>query len=64
MSLIIVLRNKSSLTPISDYEYEVMVGDGTKLGSKTLEHGEVIGHRRENGWEALIELFMDERRKD
>lgn len=29
MSLIVVLTNKSNLAPVSDYNYEVLVGDGT-----------------------------------
>ena len=63
MSLIIVLRNKSSLAPVSDYDYEVMVGDGTPARSTSLEHGEVIGHKRDEGWEMLMEHFMKNRKK-
>ena len=61
MSLILVLRNTSSLAEVSDYEYTVMVGDGTKERSKVLESGVVKGHHRSNGWMSLINRFINKR---
>lgn len=63
MALIIVLINKSELAPVSDYRYEVLVGDGTEKGSRTLEEGMVIGHTREEGWEVLLRKMLNERVK-
>ena len=59
MSLIIVLRNISALAPISDYEYRVMAGDGGPL-SKVLKRGTVKKHIREQGWEALVRLMLED----
>ena len=51
MSLTITFKNISHLAPISDYRYGVYVGDGTKVGSQTIEEGIVTGHHRDDGWE-------------
>jgi hypothetical protein len=58
MSLIIVLRNISSLAPVSDYEYQVMVGDGTPERSKTIANGTITGHRRADGWQELVQQML------
>ena len=60
MSLIIVLQNISKLAPTSDYKYEVMVGDGTSLGSRTLECGTIEGHMRSDGWRALLQKLIEQ----
>lgn len=60
MSLVISFRNKSNLAPISDYDYKVMVGDGSRLGSHIIEEGEVKGHRRSDGWKALVRRIVEE----
>ena len=61
MALIVVLVNKSNLGPISDYAYEVLVGDGTPERSKTLKRGTVTGHQRSDGWlELLAKLVTTE----
>lgn len=60
MSLIIVLTNKSNLAPISDYEYRVMVGDGSIEKSKILAAGKVRDHARSEGFKRLLQLLMDE----
>lgn len=68
MALILVLQNVSpkvdgKLSPISDYNYEVMVGDGTVWGSHRIAKGEVKGHTREDGWKALVERLLQEEGK-
>ena len=60
MSLIVVLTNKSKLAPHSDYNYEVLVGDGTASGSHTIAAGEIKDHARTNGWKALVQRVLDE----
>lgn len=61
MALIVVLVNHSDLAPISDYTYEVLVGDGTPARSKTLKRGTVTGHQRSDGWlELLAKLIATE----
>ena len=59
MSLIVVLTNKSKLAPISDYNYQVLVGDGTVERSTVIAQGQVIGHHRERGWRALVQRLLD-----
>ncbi len=60
MSLVIVLTNKSNLAPISDYNYQVLIGDGTPDGSVTLAHGEVKAHTRLDGWQVLVQRLLDQ----
>ncbi len=60
MSLIIVATNISKLAPISDYNYEVLVGDGTIKGSSIITNGKIIGHKRDDGWKALVERILGE----
>ena len=62
MSLIITLQNVSELAPISDYYYQVLVGDGGPR-SRVLESGMVKSHHRSNGWEALVRLWLHSREK-
>lgn len=64
MSLIVVARNLSSLAPISDYAYEVLVGDGSPQKSRTIVAGIVVGHRRDDGWKVLIQRVLDESADD
>ena len=63
MALIIVLKNVSNLAPVSDYKYQVLIGDGGPM-SNIIETGKVIGHDRSKGWEELVKAFMEERVKD
>lgn len=58
MALILTFRNITQLAPESDYEVEVLVGDGTREGSKLLHHGTAIGHVRSDGWETLVIDYM------
>lgn len=60
MALIVVITNKSSLAPVSDYNYEVLVGDGTPERSKTITYGKVKGHRRDDGWQKLVQTVLDQ----
>lgn len=59
MALILVFVNRSSLAPISDYDVEVLVGDGTAERSRTIARGQVQNHTRTDGWEALVQRFLD-----
>ena len=59
MALILVFVNKSDLAPISDYTVEVLVGDGTPARSRTIARSEVKGHRRSDGWQVLVNRFME-----
>lgn len=63
MALILTFVNKSHLADISDYEVEVLIGDGTRSRSQTIAKGEVKGHRRADGWEALVLDFVMQARK-
>lgn len=60
MSLIVVVTNKSNLASVSDYYYEVLVGDGTVARSQTLARGRIEQHVREAGWKALVQRVIDE----
>lgn len=62
MALIVVLTNTSQLAPISNYNYEVLVGDGSLARSKSLAKGVVDQHRRDDGWEALVQRVLDQER--
>lgn len=62
MALIIVFVNKSELAPVSDYDYEVMVGDGSVGRSRTIERGRVTGHTRADGWDELVALMLTQRK--
>lgn len=60
MALILVFVNKSQLASVSDYTVEVLVGDGTPERSKTIARGNIKGHKRANGWQKLVQQFLDE----
>jgi hypothetical protein len=60
MALILVFVNKSNLAPVSDYKVEVLVGDGSVERSKVITAGTVKGHRREDGWQALVQRWLDQ----
>lgn len=60
MALIIAFVNKSNLAPVSDYTYEVLIGDGTASRSKTIARGTLLGHARDDGWRALVRQFLDQ----
>lgn len=48
MSLTITLRNISNLAEVSDYHYEVFIN------TTCIESGYIRGHKRSDGWEALM----------
>ena len=60
MSLIVVIQNMSKLAPISNYHYRVLVGDGTPERSTLLAEGEIHGHVRREGWQALLKRLWHE----
>jgi hypothetical protein len=64
MSLIVVLTNKSNLAPVSDYNYQVLVGDGTPARSTLVASGEIRGHERIDGWKKLVQRVIDEAHHD
>ncbi len=59
MALIVVLTNKSNLAAVSDYHYQVLVGDGTPERSTTLAGGTLRAHERSDGWVALLRQLLD-----
>lgn len=59
MALIVIVTNKSKLAPVSDYNYEVLVGDGTRERSQVIAKGEVLQHLRSEGWKALVERVLE-----
>lgn len=60
MALILVFVNKSNLASVSDYDVEVMVGDGTAAHSRTIHRATVKAHTRDDGWKALVQRLLDE----
>lgn len=60
MALILVFVNTSNLAPISDYNVQVLVGDGTPARSHTINQGVVKGHCRADGWEKLVRTYMSQ----
>ena len=60
MALIIVLTNQSNLAEISDYHYEVLVGNGSVVGSQVLAWGKIKDHTRTLGWRVLVQRLLDE----
>ena len=60
MALILVFVNKSDLAPVSDYNVEVLVGDGSPARSKTIAAGRIVGHTRADGWKVLVRRFLDD----
>ena len=63
MSLVVVVRNISQLSPISDYEFEVLVGDGTRTNSHLIASGQVKGHERAKGWQELVKRVLEEAKR-
>lgn len=63
MALIVVVQNISQLAPVSDYRYEVLVGDGS-IRSKTIAKGEVKAHARVDGWKKLVQRVLDESKQE
>ena len=64
MALILVFVNKSQLADWSDYDYQVLIGDGTPERTRTLERGTVTHHFRPWGWERLVKKFLKNRQPD
>lgn len=58
MALIIALRNITGLSDVSDYEY------GVYINETLLEKGSVFGHKRAEGWAALLQRLLDERKNN
>jgi len=58
MALIVVIQNISELAPVSDYRFEVLVGDGTDANSKVITSGKVFGHTRSDGWRQLVSQVL------
>lgn len=51
--LIVYIHNVSKGVAISDYEYEVCVNE------KRIARGNIKGHRRKDGWAALVQKLID-----
>jgi hypothetical protein len=58
MALIIVIQNQSNLAPISDYDYKVIVGDGSPERSHLITKGLITGHTRADGWQKLVAQLL------
>ena len=54
MALIVVFENKSNLADVSDYRVRVFVND------HLLSDTPLKGHKRADGWEALVKQFAKE----
>jgi len=52
--LIIEIVNKSSLAPVSDYEYRV------RINHRVITEGKLEGHTRKDGWIPLVMMMLDE----
>ena len=63
MALILCLTNISKLAPVSNYRYEVLVGDGSLDRSKVLARGTLTGHTRNDGWQALVAKLLAQETK-
>ena len=59
MALILVFVNTSDLEPVSDYDVQVMIGDGSIKKSRIIYRGTVTGHRRSDGWLKLVSKLVD-----
>lgn len=59
MALIVVIQNTSNLAALSNYRYQVLVGDGTVERSKVLASGVITGHERAAGWQVLVRRLLD-----
>jgi hypothetical protein len=63
MALILVFHNDATASidsGLGHYNVEVLVGDGTREGSRTIAQGRVENHTRSDGWEALVQKFLHE----
>ena len=60
MALILVIQNVSNLAEVSDYNYQVLVGDGTPSRSKVITSGTITQHARNKGWKVLAQRVLDE----
>ena len=58
MALIVVFRNVSKLAPVSDYDVQVLVGDGSVERSRVIYRGKVTGHTRDDGWVELVRKLV------
>ena len=54
MALVIAMRNVSELAPVSNYEIDVYINEHRIAGPFRLE-----GHRREDGWQALVKQWAE-----
>lgn len=62
MALILVFVNQSNLAEVSDYNVKVLVGDGSPR-SKVIDAGKVLGHKRSEGYEALVQKWLDSKKE-
>ena len=63
MALIITFVNKTNLSPVSNYDYQIMIGDGSLERTATIESGKVLNHTRDDGWVKLVELMLKQRKE-
>lgn len=59
MSLILVFHNDGTgIEEASNYDVEVLIGDGTRAGSRSLWKARVEGHDRSQPWWELVLAFL------
>lgn len=59
--LVVEVLNVTGVNEIAGYKYEVWVT--TKTGrKKIIAEGEIGGHKRSDGWRALMQRILDESR--
>lgn len=65
MALILVFHNDQTdpgpLRENANYNIEVFVGDGG-VNSLSIAKGRIEHHNRSDGWEALVQRFLNERK--
>ena len=62
MALILCFHNDATGNEASaNYDVEVVVGDGTRTGSRTIARGRIEGHNRKDGWERLVMEYLLQR---
>lgn len=61
MSLILIFHNDGTGGQHdANYDVEVLIGDGTVDGSRTLSSGRVEGHDRAQEWDVLVSRYLRE----
>jgi len=57
--LVVTLQNISQMSEVSDYHFEVWVTTASG-GKKLIEVGDVLQHKRSDGWKVLVQRLLNE----